>query len=201
MKIVKLVIFICIPFLSFSQEIDSLEFIDTNYYHSPKKAVLLSAILPGSGHIYNHIHFKKGQKGKRNVFWKIPLFYSAIGYTAFSLIQNQTFQKDLKAEYNYRQNNNELALDERWSNYDTQGILSLTKEYEGKRDFSILLFGAAYLIQIIDAGIEAHFVSFDISQDLTFNIHPEIFSPKDIGIRFTLNFKNRNNSLSKYSKL
>ena len=201
MKIVSLVIFVIISFLSFSHEKDSLEVVDTSYHHSPKKAVMLSAVLPGSGHIYNHIHLKKEQSGKRNIFWKIPLFYSAIGYTAFSLIQNQNIQKDLKAEYNYRQNNNELALDERWSNYDTQGILSLTKEYEGKRDFSILLFGAAYLIQIIDAGIEAHFVNFDISQDLTLSIHPEIFTPKDIGIGFTLDFKNKNYSLSKYSKL
>jgi len=201
MKIVKLVLFLFISFLSFSQEKDSLEIVDTSYYHSPKKAFLLASILPGSGHIYNHIHFKKGQYGKRNVFWKIPLFYSAIGYTAFSLIQNQGIQKDLKAEYNYRENNKGSALDERWYNYDSQGILSLTKEYEGKRDFSILLFGAAYLIQIIDAGIEAHFVSFDISQDLTLNIHPEIITPKDLGIGITLDFRNRNNSLSKYSKL
>lgn len=200
MKLLSIVFVLFTSLLSFSQVKDSLEVLDTTYRHSPKKAVIFSAIVPVSGQIYNHIHFDKGQSGKRNIFWKLPLFYSALGYTAYSLIQNQGIQKDLKAEYYYRQNNNNLSLDERWTSYDNQGIVSLTKEYEGKRDFSILLFGAAYLIQMIDAGIEAHFVSFDISQDLTLNIHPKIITPKVLGLGFSVKIKDNINSF-KLSKL
>jgi hypothetical protein len=200
MKLFLVVFILFTSLLSFSQVKDSIEAIDTSYHHSPKKAVIFSAIIPVSGQVYNHIHFEKGQSGKRNIFWKLPLFYSALGYTAYSLIKNQGIQRDLKAEYYYRQNNNNSTLDQRWTNYDAQGIVSLTKEYEGKRDFSILLFGAAYLIQLIDAGIEAHFVSFDISQDLTLNIQPKIITPQVLGLGLSVNIKENTNSF-KLSKL
>jgi len=200
MKLLAIVFSLLISLLSYTQEKDSTIVIDTSYHHSPKKAVIFSVIIPGTGHIYNHLHFEKGQKGRNNVFWKLPLFYTALGYTAFSMINNQTIQRDLKSEYHFRENNTNSTLDERWNNYDTQGLVSLTKEYEGKRDFSILMFGAAYLIQLIDAGIEAHFVNFDISEDLTLNIYPNIISSKVLGLSFCLKFKNNSNSLI-FSKL
>jgi len=191
MKSILIFVFSGCTLLSLSQKNDSIQVVDDLiYYHSPKKAVLLSVIIPVSGQVFNHFHFEKGQKGRNNIYWKLPLFYSAIGYTAFSLINNQNIQKELKKEYNYRINNNGQILNEEWVNYDTQGVLSLTKDYESKRDLSILVFGAAYLIQIIDAGIEAHFVNFDISQDLSLQLRPKLLSQNTVGLGLKLNFKN-----------
>lgn len=178
-----------ISLYSFSQESDSIAVVDTSYHHSIKKAIIFSAIIPVSGQIYNHFHFEKGQKGKHNIYWKLPLFYSALGYTAYSLIQNQSIQKSLKTEYNYRIANNSSSNQE-WINYDNSGLLTLTKSYESKRDFSILMFGAAYLIQLIDAGIEAHFVGFDISENLALKVHPKFYSTQAVGMGFSLSLKN-----------
>ena len=174
---------------SFSQESDTIMVKDTSHHHSPKKAIIFSAIIPVSGQIYNHFHFEKGQKCKNNIYWKLPLFYTALGYTSYSLIQNQSIQKSLKTEYNYRIANNSSSNQE-WINYDNSGILTLTKAYESKRDFSILMFGAAYLIQIIDAGIEAHFVSFDISENLALKVHPKFYSTQAVGMGLSLCLKN-----------
>jgi hypothetical protein len=177
--------------LLFSQEKDSLAN-DSIPNHSIKKAVLFSAIIPSSGQIYNSINMEKGTKGKNKVFWKVPLIYSALGTTGFLLIKNQNTQHSLKTEFNNRYVNNSTTLNEKWKNYDSLGIVTLYNKYSNKRDLSILAFGAIYLIQILDAGIEAHFVKFDISENLTFQIRPKFYNYSSLGLGLCFNFHEKN---------
>jgi hypothetical protein len=156
---------------------------DTIKVHSPKKAVIFSAILPGAGQVYNHIAMPKG---KKKAFWKVPLIYGALGTTGYFLVKNQLTQQSLKQEYTNRENGG--LLDEKWSAYDKLGVLTLYDQYLNWRDLSILGVGAVYLIQIIDAGIEAHFVHFDISQDLSLAIEPAYFGQNTVGLKFNFNF-------------
>jgi hypothetical protein len=183
-----------IAFLSFStllfaQKSDTLV-VDSIPVHSVKKAVILSAIIPSSGQIYNHLAIEKGVKGKNKVYWKVPLIYSALGATSYFLIQNQLNQLSAKNEYKFRDANPSIEfLDIKWQDYDKEGILSMYQKYSTRRDLSILAFGAVYLIQIIDAGIEAHFVNFDISEDLSLKINPVILNRSTIGIGMSFNFR------------
>lgn len=155
--------------------------------HSVRKAVIFSSVIPGSGQIYNHLHYEKGVKGNNNVYWKLPLFYGILGFAVNNFIQNQSLQKELKNEYNYRIANN-TYLNSIYQNYDNQGIVSLTKEAESKRDRAILLMGAAYMLQIVDAGIEAHFVRFDISEDLSLQLRPKVLTNYSLGFGINLKF-------------
>jgi hypothetical protein len=152
--------------------------------HSVKKAMILSAVVPGSGQIYNHRAMPKGQK---KAFWKVPLIYAGLGATGYFLINNQLTQKALKAEYNNRMNGN--ATDPQWEIYDDPGILTLYNQYLDRRDLSILGFAAVYAFQIADAGIEAHFVRFDISKDLSLQIRPSILNSRQAGISASFNFR------------
>lgn len=194
MKLRLFVAFLYFPYFLFSQKTDSLT-VDSIPKHSVRKAVILSAIVPASGQFYNFLHTEKGQKGKNNVYWKVPLIYSALGLTTSFLIKNQSIQHSLKVEYNNRYVKIDPNLNEKWNNYDSAGIVSLYNAYSRRRDLSILLVGATYLVQLIDAGIEAHFVKFDLSKDLTLNVRPKLYNFNTAGIGISFNFHPENNRL------
>jgi hypothetical protein len=196
MNLRLIIAFLCFSSLLFSQEKDSL-IIDSIPQHSPKKAVIYSAILPGAGQIYNSINMEKGVKGKNKVYWKVPLIYAFLAYTGSSLIKNQITQHDLKTEYNNRYVNGSGSTNSKWEQFDSLGLVTQYTTFARKRDLSILTFGAVYLIQIIDAGIEAHFVKFDLSEDLTFQIKPKLYSFNSLGVGMSFYFHEKY-SLPKY---
>jgi len=168
----------------FSQTEKDSTFQDSVKVHSPRKALIYSAIIPGSGQIYNHIAMTKG-KGTNKVYWKVPLIYSALAGTTYFLIQNQSQLHSIKSEYNNKLADPTFSTEE-WVNYGLDDLEILYKKTLTKRDLSILGVGAVYLIQMIDANIEGHFVSFDISPDLTMNISPKLYSYNSVGVGFNL---------------
>lgn len=185
MRLLLVSVFVSFRAVCFSQVNDADSLVaDTIEVHSPKKAVIYSAIVPGAGQIYNHIAMPKG---KKKAYWKVPLIYAGIGATGYFLVTNQSTQKALKADYTNRINGG--IPDPRWQQYDDQGILTLYNQYLDWRDLSILGMGAVYLLQVVDAGIEAHFVEFDISEDLSLAIQPAYFGSNTAGISFNFKFR------------
>jgi hypothetical protein len=178
-------IFILIPFLHLfgqdSQTVDTLLISDS--LHSPRKATIYSALLPGAGQVYNHLNMPIGSK---KAFWKVPLIYAGLGATGYFLISNQLTQKSLKNEYTNRINGN--PTDPEWQTYDNPGILTLYNQYLNRRDLSILGFAAVYLFQVLDANIEAHFVDFDVSEDLSLRLDPILTPTLSAGLSLKLNF-------------
>ncbi len=182
MKKSLLVFFILFFFNNFfSQKLDSLN--TDSSRHSIRKATILSTVLPGAGQIYNHIAMPKG---KKKAFWKVPLIYAGLGYTGYVLVQNQMMSSALRKEYENRQNGGDLNED--WTMYDDAAIITLYKQYLDLRDMSILGFAAAYMLQIADAHIEAHFVNFDISKDISFSIEPKIMFGYSPGLALNFHF-------------
>lgn len=175
---------------------------DTVKVHSVKKAMIFSAVVPGAGQVYNHLAMPKGQK---KAFWKVPLIYAGLGATGYFLISNQSMVKSLKTEYTNRMDG--VAGDPQWSQYDDQAVLTLYSQYQNNRDLSILGLSLVYLVQLADAGIEAHFVRFDISKDLTMMIRPTVqtidysFVPSTgLALQFKFNAL-RNNHLTSTNKI
>lgn len=155
--------------------------------HSVKLAVALSAGLPGAGQIYNHIAMPKG---KKKAFWKVPLIYAGLGATGYFLISNQKEVNMLKAEYTYMdQNNGAHPAGSQLTAYDQYGVLELYNQYQNWRDLSILGMGIVYVLQIVDAGVEAHFVSFDVSEDLSLSLEPALLQGRTPGLSLSLKFR------------
>ncbi len=152
--------------------------------HSPKKAIIFSAIVPGAGQVYNHMAMPKG---KKKAYWKVPLIYAGLGVTGYYLINNQQTQGSLRTEYENRLNNQ--PLNAQWELYDDQAVLTLYNQYLNWRDLSILAFGAVYILQVVDAGIEAHFVEFDISPDLSLALRPTYLGQSTVGVKMNFNFR------------
>ena len=180
MKLLLIIFFI--PFYSFFAQ-EKTDTISTPS-HSIKKALILSAAIPGAGQIYNHIAMPKGRK---TAFWKVPLIYAGLGATSYFLFKNQTITSELKQEYIQRQENGTGSP--KWQSYDDQGILTLFESYQKKRDFSILGLAFVYILQVADAGVEAHFVTFDVSKDLSLKLKPTLLDYNKAGVSLTLNFK------------
>ena len=152
--------------------------------HSVTKAILFSAVLPGAGQVYNHTAMPKG---KRKAFWKVPLIYAGLGATTYFMIKNQQQSVGFKREYQNRQNGD--LPSETYQQYDDLGLLTAYQNHLARRDRAILGLGLVYFLQIADAGIEAHFVRFDISEDLSLQVRPVMMSFQHVGIGFKLAFK------------
>lgn len=158
--------------------------VDSLPVHSVKKAVIFSAVLPGAGQVYNHLAMPKGQK---KAYWKVPLIYAGLGATGYFMIHNNQLRKELRQEYDNRQGTDPTLLLEKYEAYDDEGILQLHDMHRTRRDLSILAFGVVYILNVVDAGVEAHFVNFDVSDDLSLSLEPTLvqgFAP-GVGVRLT----------------
>lgn len=148
-----------------------------------KKAAILSACIPGAGQIYNSIH----TTGRKNAYWKVPLIAAGIGGTTFLLLQNQRLVQSIKTEYNQRMVTG--PSNPIWIDYDNLALVSLYDQYARQRDLAILGIGAVYAFQILDAAVEAHFLHFDVSKDLSLTIHPSMVSRNVLGMRASFSLR------------
>ena len=166
---------------------------DLESVHSPKKATLYSAILPGLGQAYN----KK--------YWKIPLVYigfGAIGY--FIKWNNDNYQINKKAYHDLTDNDPDTKFYETLTAFQYYDLNNPTSEanfkdglnkrqeyYRRNRDMLIISMAGFYGLQIIDASVDAHLFNFDMSDDLTLNWQPSMLSVNNeriYCINFTFNF-------------
>lgn len=125
--------------------------------HSPKKAAVLSAVLPGLGQAYN----KK--------YWKIPIIYLGLGLSGWFIYNNHYNYKLFKNEYVYRINNNSQTQNEELSGFSQDQLRILLDQYHRWRDFSIAAAVAIYSLNIIDALVDGYLWRFDTNdKDLSF---------------------------------
>lgn len=178
-------------------EIDTTKIIDVpldaEEIHSPKKATIYSAILPGLGQAYN----KK--------YWKIPLIYAGFGTIGYFIGWNNGFYGTYKLAYSDLTDGDPnttsyLDLDaakyydlENPTDYDNfkTGLSKQSDYYRRNRDLLIIGMLGFYGLNIIDASVDAHLFDFDISEDLTMNWQPAMqISEKQLvyGANFTFKF-------------
>lgn len=166
---------------------------DEEEIHSPRKAAIYSAILPGLGQAYN----KK--------YWKIPLVYIGFGGIGYFIKWNNDFYKTYKQAYSDLTDGDENSnsfldleaaayfdLDNStdYNNFKT-GLSKQQAYYRRNRDLLIISTVAFYGLNIIDASVDAHFFNFDISEDLTFNWQPAMNNYKNhlvYGVNCSFNF-------------
>ena len=183
LRIALTVIIVVFSSFLFAQEpTDSIAAKDTT--HSFKKAMIYSAILPGAGQVYNHIAMPKGQK---KAYWKIPIIYAGLGATGYYTFRNNQLKNAYRREYEYRQNNNGAISN--FEEYDDEGLLTLHSMHRTRRDLCLVGMTFVYLLNVLDAGVEAHFVNFDVSNDLTLSVLPKFDLNSGYGVSLTLNFR------------
>jgi hypothetical protein len=95
-------------------------------------------------------------------------------------------RRDLRAEYDSRQTGKDPAS---FLEYDDAGLIQLHETHRNRRDLSILALGVVYLLNVVDAGVEAHFVHFDVGDDLSLSFQPVLLQSFTPGIGMRLNFR------------
>ncbi len=158
-------------------EIDSVKV----HKHSPTTAMLLS-IIPGGGQIYN----KK--------YWKLPIVYGLIGTSGFFIYYTGHRMVMYRNEYiNRHTEGNEAFLNPDLAQYPDENLITLKNTYQRYMEISIGITAILYALNIIDAMVDAHFYDFDISDDLSLRVAPDMFAPKMANSRpaygITLNLK------------
>jgi hypothetical protein len=165
---------------------DSLAISSQEKKHSVLLATLFSTGLPGAGQVYNSIAMPKG---KKHAYWKVPLIYAGLGASIYFLVKNQQKVNLYRDEYvnrvRFGVTSPDLAM------YDLSAIKSLHDTYLNRRDLTILATFGVYVINILDAAVEAHFVKFDVSKNLSLQIRPTVIGgfTYATGVAVSLNFR------------
>lgn len=178
-------IFLILPFCSLAQnEADSLskEKKSGKTFHdkwieqpSPLKATLYSAVLPGAGQLYN----KK--------YWKAPIVWAGIGTCIYFIGRNGREYQHYKSEYIKAADGDPLTNSE----FTADQIKPVMDTYRQWLDMSYFSLLGVYALQIIDAHVDAHLSSFDISRDLSLHWTPtaiSMSSKRQFGITLSLQF-------------
>ena len=180
-------ILMCIPLIHNAQLHDQKSPLE----HSPKKATILSAVIPGAGQIYN------------KSYWKVPVIYAGFAGLTYVASVNNGFYHDYKRVYDDYQkyyqteiNNNRtpvtdtLLLVRNKHNLSVHNVKAGRDFYRRRRDLTLIGIGSLYIINIIEAYVDAHMFSFDISDDLSVSYKPYMYYTHSLqtGFRFSIAF-------------
>ncbi|PHS61720.1 MAG: hypothetical protein COB12_11740 [Flavobacterium sp.] len=146
---------------------------------APAKAAFYSAVLPGLGQAYN----KK--------YWKIPIIYAGIGAGIYFYSTNNKDYNRFRDAYKRRLAG--FTDDEFWGNGDTpiistDRLVDAQKSSQKDKDLSVVVAVVFYLLNIIDANVDAHLRQFNVNNDLSLKPNFEI-NPFDSKANYTLTLK------------
>lgn len=160
--------------------------------HDPRKATLYSTFFPGLGQIYNR------------KYWKLPIVYAAVGIPAYTYFFNKSWyqkcQTALAAIDNYALLGNPIpqkvinSIDPSLRPFLTPDnenqLRTIRNEYRQNQDYSALFFLLFWGLNIVDATVDAHLMSFDVSDNLSMNLQQpsgNVMLPGATGISLVFN--------------
>ena len=150
--------------------------------HSPKKASIMSALLPGLGQIYN----KK--------YWKVPVLYAGFGIMTYFIVTNAQDYVAYKGAYIEKSNGDTTGkYADLVNKYTAENLQSAREYYRRNLEISVLVTALWYILNIVDASVDAHLFTYNISKDLTLKVEPAWFKPfptgnNHTGIKLSLRF-------------
>jgi hypothetical protein len=147
--------------------------------YKPRVAAIRSAIIPGWGQIYN----KK--------YWKVPIVYGALGVTAGIFLYNLKNYKATRFAYQakykaslppydplnprpgpYRDSTDYFKIRSNLVPLSLESLRFYRDQFRRDIDYSALVFLLFWGLNVVDATVDAHLKSFDVSPDLSLQIKP-----------------------------
>lgn len=138
---------------------------DTSVKYNPNKAIIRSALLPGWGQITN----KK--------YWKLPIVYAGLGITTGIFIRNIKQYNESKKAYILAtdgdpSNDNQIKQPYYSVKDQPERIRTFRNQVRQNVDYTVLFFLIFWGLNVADAAVDAHLKTFDVSDDLGFQIKP-----------------------------
>jgi predicted secreted protein len=149
----------------------------------PQRALWLSALCPGLGQIYNRR------------YWKLPIVVGAFVGLSYGAAWNNRMYKDYSKGFRDVMDDDpdtrsymdffpptvkESDLDMAW----LQKVMKSKRDYYRRyREICVISMVGVYLINIVDAYVDASLAHFDISPDLTLDVSPTAIDNTAIGGR------------------
>ncbi len=136
--------------------------------YNPGKAALRSALLPGLGQIYNR------------KYWKVPIVYAGLGITGGIFVYNLQNYRDTRFAYRVKYNMREFGTDSALfvqikdvlKPLSESSLRSYRDQFRRDIDYSVVFFLIMWGLNVVDAAVDAHLKSFDVSPDLSFQFKP-----------------------------
>lgn len=128
----------------------------------PAKAAFYSAVLPGLGQAYN------------KDYWKMPLVYGAIGTGVGIAVYNHDLFQKYRTAYKDRiagriDEFTTVADDGTVTQVFTEDqLISAQDFYRRNKELSILITAGIYVLQIIEANVDAHLSQYEVEDRLSF---------------------------------
>lgn len=149
---------------------------------APSKASFYSAIFPGAGQIYN----KK--------YWKAPIVWGGLATSIYFYLDNNSEYKRYRTAFKLRKAGlqDEFTLDNGQELISESGLQNAQRVLRTNRDLSLLSTVLIYVLQIVEASVNAHLLQFNTSDDLsfepTFIPDPTFYEAPKVGLTLTYNF-------------
>lgn len=133
--------------------------------HSPAAATILSTLVPGMGQAYN------------GAYWKIPVIYGGLSTFYFMFDWNNRGYNRFKTAVLYLVDDDPNTVDEFNGERTEEELRYYMDSYRRNRDLSALGFAAVYILNILDANVDAHLYDWNVDDNLSFRVEPKVFNP------------------------
>lgn len=133
--------------------------------HSPATATILSAVVPGLGQVYN------------GSYWKLPIIYGGMATLYYVIDFNNRGYNRFRSAYFIRIDDNPATTDEFDGLLSEDGLKYYVTAYRRNRDLSYIGLAAFYILNVIDANVDAHLFDWDISDKLALRMQPTFGLP------------------------
>lgn len=157
---------------------------------APSKAAFYSAILPGLGQVYN----------KR--YWKVPIVWGALGIGIYAYNFNNREYNRFRDAFKRRKAG---FADDEFYDINNSGIVpgnpdisdealqNAQERAQTDRDLALAITIGLYILNIVDANVDAHLKQFNVDEDLALDIKPFLeYNPVTTdpmyGLAFTVKF-------------
>lgn len=120
---------------------------------APAKAAFYSAVLPGLGQAYN------------KSYWKIPIIYGGMGASMYFYSFNQTKYHEYRDAYKDLLAGRELTGE--LAGLDADRLIRAQRFHQRNRDLSLLITVGIYILNIVEANVDAHLTQFNVDENLS----------------------------------
>jgi hypothetical protein len=143
--------------------------------YKPKKAAFYSTIIPGGGQVYNR------------QYWKAPLAFGGVATAGYFVFLNTNEYRKFRTEYRYRVDDDPNTVgDEDLGDVSDANIITARDGYQKRMEQSYIAVVLVYGLNVIEAYTSAHLMNFDVDEDLSLNMQPNVrmgdFSEMQVGL-------------------